>query len=84
MLSREQDHPKRSEAWEFLEVWIGPPIDSPVMLVLVSRVSGKVEILDPADAYESRYTSDSYEDAALWLAEDEFRLVRGRVQPEDV
>jgi hypothetical protein len=41
--------------------------------------SGKSCVYDPNQNYELAFSSDSYEEAKLWLLEDEYERVEGRL-----
>ncbi|ARI79571.1 hypothetical protein BFG60_1267 [Microcystis aeruginosa NIES-98] len=51
--------------------------------MLVKEQSGKFSIQNPAQNYQSIFTSDTYEESLMWLLEDEYERVTGRFcQPE--
>jgi hypothetical protein len=63
--------------WSFLEVWLDAGI--PYVLLLLSDQSGHWYVYDPAEQYKVIFASPNYEEAKLWLLEDEYELVRGRL-----
>jgi hypothetical protein len=50
----------------------------PYLLLLWCDFDGLFEVYDPLEK-QVCYTCSSYEDALIWLSEDEFSLVEGRV-----
>jgi hypothetical protein len=63
--------------WIFLEVWLDPGL--PYVLLLLSNQAGYWYVYDPAEQYKVIFASPDYEEAKLWLLEDEYELVRGRL-----
>lgn len=43
--------------WEFAEIWVDPWLSPPYILMLVKEESGKLSIQNPAQNYESIFTS---------------------------
>jgi RelB Antitoxin alpha helical domain len=72
------------DEWNFLEVWIDPMQSPPYLLMLMGDRKGICHICDPVENYRVVQTSKSYEEAQLWLLEDEFEPVRGRLSIEDL
>jgi hypothetical protein len=71
------------DQWEFAEIWVDPWLSPPYILMLVKEQSGKFSIQNPAQNYQSIFTSDTYEESLMWLLEDEYERVTGRFcQPE--
>lgn len=64
--------------WNFLEVWIDAMQSPPYILLLLGDEAGKCHVLDPAVNYQLVTTCESYEDAKLWLLEDEYEPLEGR------
>ena len=65
--------------WEFSELWIDPTASPPYVLILLSDSSGKSCVYDPNQNYQLAFSSYSYEEAKLWLLEDEYERVEGRL-----
>lgn len=65
--------------WIFVEVWSDLGLNPPYLLQLIHRKGGQYEILDPQNNNKKLYESQSYEDSAFWLAEDEYELISMRV-----
>ncbi|KZL47632.1 hypothetical protein A2T98_22160 [Nodularia spumigena CENA596] len=65
--------------WEFSELWIDPTASPPYVLILLGDSSGNSCVYDPNQNYELAFSSDSYEEAKLWLLEDEYERVEGRL-----
>ncbi len=65
--------------WQFTEVWIDPMLTPPYLLLLLADKGGKCFIYDPAKDYRVIFSSDDYETAKLWLLEDEYEPMEGRL-----
>jgi hypothetical protein len=50
--------------------------------MLLGKHSGACQIIDPAESYKIIFSSISYEEAKLWLLEDEYERVDGRLLME--
>ena len=70
--------------WQFTEVWIDPMLTPPSVLLLLADKSGKCSICDPATHYQVIFSSDNYETAKLWLLEDEYEPMEGRLSLDDL
>jgi hypothetical protein len=66
-------------SWNFLEVWVDPMQSPPYLLLVLGDESGRCNILDPADQYKTVKNYDSYDQAQLWLLEDEYEPLEGRL-----
>ncbi|MDJ1170880.1 hypothetical protein PMG71_15710 [Roseofilum sp. BLCC_M154] len=64
--------------WEFAELWVDPWLSPPYILMLVKEESGQFHIKNPAQNYQSIFTSNTYEESQMWLLEDEYERVTGR------
>ncbi len=74
---------KLSTEWEFAEIWVDPYLSPPYILMLIKEQSGKFSIQNPVESYRTIFTGDTYEEAQMWLLEDEYERVTGRFsQPE--
>jgi hypothetical protein len=82
MLSQEQN-PVQND-WQFTEVWIDPMLTPPYILLLLADTTGKCQIYDPANGYEVIFISENYDEAKLWLLEDEYEPIEGRLLSEDL
>ncbi|MGD1897151.1 MAG: hypothetical protein ACFB16_09395 [Phormidesmis sp.] len=51
----------------------------PYLLMLLGDKSGHCRILDPAEQYKLIKQYDSYNQAQLWLLEDEYEPLEGRL-----
>ena len=69
-----------ADNWEFTELWIDPTASPPYILILLSDSYGKSCVYDPSQNYCLLFTSDNYEEAKLWLLEDEYERVEGRLR----
>lgn len=70
--------------WQFAEVWIEPMLSPPYILLLLGDHSGGCHVFDPAKAYEVIFTSSTYEEAQLWLLEDEYEPIEGRLSASEL
>ncbi len=70
--------------WHFTEVWIDPMLTPPYVLLLLADAQGKCQIYDPAKDYAVIFTSENYEIAKLWLLEDEYEPIKGRLSLDDL
>jgi hypothetical protein len=73
--------PDLADNWQFTELWIDPTASPPYTLILLSDPSGNSAIYDPAQNYQPIFTSSTYQEAKLWLLEDEYERVNGRFEP---
>lgn len=69
----------------WFEVWAEELSDPPYLLVVKPDVNnpGCVVVYDPIENNRIVHHGQGYEDTRLWLQEDEFNLVEGRVFVED-
>ncbi|NEP63027.1 MAG: hypothetical protein F6K31_39985, partial [Symploca sp. SIO2G7] len=58
-------------------VWIDPMQSPPYLLVLLGDESGHCQIFDPAEQYKVVKRCGSYDQAQLWLLEDEYEPLEG-------
>lgn len=65
--------------WEFTEVWIEPILSPPYILLLLCDSEQNCQIYDPAQGYKVIFYSSNYEAAKLWLLEDEYETIEGRL-----
>lgn len=68
--------------WQFTEIWIDPTSIPPYVLMLLGDDRGNYCIFDPAENYKIVFASSSYEEARLWLLEDEYERVEGKLTVE--
>jgi hypothetical protein len=67
------------DSWNFLEVWVDPMQSPPYILLLLSDPAGSCYVFDPAQNYQLVVTHPTYEEAQLWLLEDEYEPLEGRL-----
>lgn len=71
----------------WFEVWFDQGEDAvPAWILIVSpdRINpGLVIVSDPQENYRIIHSGQDYEATSLWLQEDEYRLVDGRVFTDD-
>ena len=70
--------------WEFSEVWIDAMLSPPYLLLLLGDCEGNCRIYDPAQGYKIVFSSNNYEEAKLWLLEDEYEPIEGRLLAADL
>ena len=70
--------------WNFLEVWVDPMQSPPYLLLLLGNEFGHCNILDPSDQYKLVKSYDTYDQAQLWLLEDEYEPLEGRLSEAEV
>lgn len=68
-----------ADNWEFTELWVDPTASPPYVLILLGDNSGTSCVYDPSQSYQLVFRSDTYEEAKLWLLEDEYERVEGRL-----
>jgi hypothetical protein len=64
---------------EFTEVWIDPMLSPTYILLLLCDSEGNCQIYDPKQCDKVVFFSNNYETAKLWLLEDEYEPVEGRL-----
>ncbi|AVH74049.1 hypothetical protein [Nostoc sp. 'Lobaria pulmonaria (5183) cyanobiont'] len=72
-----QDRVKNN--WEFTEVWIHPMLSPPYILLLLCNSEDNCQVYDPAQGYKVVFSSNDYNAAKLWLLEDEYEPIEGRL-----
>lgn len=73
-----------ADNWDFTELWVDPTASPPYVLLLLCDEQGNCIIYDPAQNYQVVFTGSSYQDAKLWLLEDEYERVEGQLKAEKV
>jgi len=73
-----------ADNWNFTELWIDPTASPPYVLILLGHDSGATQIYDPAEQYQVIFSGSTYEEAKLWLLEDEYERVEQRLVAEKV
>ena len=68
--------------WEFAEIWADTLISPPYILMLIKKKSGFFCIHNPAQNYKVIFSSENYEDAKMWLLEDEYERLNSRILQE--
>lgn len=72
------------DEWDFLEIWIDSMQSPPYLLMLMGDRMGVCRICDPVENNKIVLTSQGYEEAQLWLLEDEFEPINGRLSFAEV
>ena len=70
--------------WNFLEVWVDPMQSPPYILLLLGDKEKGCYVFDPADHYGLVKAFQSYDEAQLWLLEDEYEPLEGRLPSSEV
>ena len=70
------------DVWRSLEVWVDPTVSPPYLLLVLDDESGTWRVVDPKEGYRTLYVNQSYDDVKLWLLEDEYERVEGRLDRE--
>lgn len=70
--------------WQFAEVWIEPMLSPPYLLLLLGDESGRCHVFDPVKNYEVVFASATYDEAQLWLLEDEYEPIEGRLSASEL
>jgi hypothetical protein len=65
--------------WDFLEVWVDPMQSPPYILLLLGDRAKGCFVFDPAERYSLIKAFQEYEEAQLWLLEDEYEPLEGRL-----
>ncbi|QMS89402.1 hypothetical protein HUN01_18120 [Nostoc edaphicum CCNP1411] len=65
--------------WEFTEVWIDPMLSPPYILLLLCNSEDNCQVYDPAQGYKIVFSGNDYNAAKLWLLEDEYEPIEGRL-----
>lgn len=64
---------------QWYEVWSDESFDKPYLLILGEALDGEILVIDPKDNDKVVFRSNDYAQAKLWLLEDEYTLVDGRM-----
>lgn len=76
--------PDLANNWQFTELWVDPTSIPPYVLMLLGDDQGNFCIFDPAEGYKLVFACSCYEEAKMWLLEDEYERVEGRLLVEQV
>lgn len=72
------------DSWSFLEAWVDSMQSPPYILMLLGDTSGNCYIFDPADNYRVIKNCGNYKEAQLWLLEDEYEPLEGRLAGAEI
>jgi hypothetical protein len=70
--------------WNFAEVWIDLLLSPPYVLLLLGDSTGSCSVYDPAESYKIVFSSATYDEAQIWLLEDEYEPVEGRLSASNL
>jgi hypothetical protein len=73
-----------ADNWSFTELWIDPTASPPYVLILLTDAAGNCAVYDPSQSYQVIFSSSNYQEAKLWLLEDEYERVEGQLKMEAV
>ncbi|MBD6617893.1 hypothetical protein FNW02_19190 [Komarekiella sp. 'clone 1'] len=59
-------------------------LSPPYVLLLLDGWEGSCRVYDRAKSYKVIFTSSTYEEAELWLLEDEYELIERRVSVSEI
>jgi hypothetical protein len=76
--------PDLADNWSFTELWIDPTASPPYVLILLADEVGNCAVYDPSQSYQVIFSSTDYQEARLWLLEDEYERVEGQLKMEAV
>jgi hypothetical protein len=67
------------------EVWVDDTLTDPYILIVThdSADVGRIIVIDPLEGYATVRTDNDYEAVKLWLLEDEYRRVDGRMRTDE-
>lgn len=68
------------QKWVFIEAWADVGLDIPYILLLICKSETSYQIIDPREQNRVLFSTELYEEAKLWLLEDEYRCFDGRLQ----
>ena len=69
--------------WNFLEVWVDSMQSPPYILLLLGDKATGCYVFDPAEQYGFVRAFQNYEEAQLWLLEDEYEPLEGRLSSSE-
>ncbi|MEL7069961.1 MAG: hypothetical protein AAGN15_15085 [Cyanobacteria bacterium J06581_3] len=72
------------DSWNFLEAWSDPLQSPPYVLLLLGNEAGSCRVLDPKEGYSLIKSCENYDEAQLWLLEDEYEPLEGRLASDEV
>ncbi|MBL4674568.1 MAG: hypothetical protein JKX81_20065 [Arenicella sp.] len=64
---------------QWYEIWSDESFEAPYLLILSDSENGEFIITDPKENGKIVFRTSKYEEAKLWLLEDEYTLVDGRM-----
>lgn len=67
---------------DWYEVWVDDSLTPPYVLIVLPKDEVTTVVFDPK-VNKIAHESVGYENAKMWLLEDEYRRVEGRMQPDD-
>lgn len=73
-----------TDNWNFLEAWVDPLQSPPYVLLLLADKTGNCHILDPTEGYTLIKSCGNYDEAQLWLLEDEYEPLEGRLASDEI
>jgi hypothetical protein len=65
------------------EVWVDDGLEVPYALIVLQDQTGQIVVLDPKEDYKPIFKAADYEAVKMWLLEDEYTRVDGRMTREE-
>lgn len=62
------------------EVWVDDGLTPPYVVVVIQHNAKEICVHDPKENDRIIYSSETYEEVKLWLLEDEYIRVTGRME----
>jgi hypothetical protein len=75
--------PDLANNWQFSEIWVDSTAIPPYILLLLGDKQGNCSIYDPKENYRLVFACSSYQEAKLWLLEDEYEQIKGRLEIDE-
>jgi hypothetical protein len=72
------------QGFHFFTVRLKSMQSPPYMLLLMGDEAGSCSIFDPAEGYRLIKGCGDYEEARLWLLEDEYEPIEGRLTGNEI
>jgi hypothetical protein len=66
----------------WFEVWVDDTGSKPYLLIITNDSSdlSRIIVIDPIEGYKVVHLDKEYSDIKLWLLEDEYKIVDGRME----
>ena len=66
----------------WFEVWVDDTGSKPYLLIITNDTAdpSRILVIDPIEGYKVVHNETDYNAVRIWLLEDEYRIVEGRMQ----